>query len=108
MLVSVVAGVTTSFYESRLPAGSPVVRVMPNAPALVGAGVSALAKGRFVTDEQLAVVARLFECLGGVLTVPEAQIDSVSLGEEKPRCSDSNDQCYAQNRRGDILYDREF
>ncbi|HPY25571.1 MAG: pyrroline-5-carboxylate reductase [Actinomycetota bacterium] len=78
VLVSVVAGVTTSFYESRLPAGSPVVRVMPNAPALVGAGVSALAKGRFVTDEQLAVVARLFECVGGVLTVPEAQIDSVT------------------------------
>jgi pyrroline-5-carboxylate reductase len=78
VLVSVVAGVTTSFYESRLPPGSPVVRVMPNAPALVGAGVSALAKGRFVTDEQLAVVARLFECVGGVLTVPEAQIDSVT------------------------------
>lgn len=44
VLVSVVAGVTTAFYESRLPAGSPVVRVMPNAPALVGAGVSALAR----------------------------------------------------------------
>jgi len=78
VLVSVVAGVTTAFYESRLPAGSPVVRVMPNAPALVGAGVSALAKGRFVTDEQLAAVGRLFECVGGVLTVSEAQIDAVT------------------------------
>lgn len=78
VLVSVVAGVTTAYVESRLPAGSPVIRVMPNAPALVGAGVSALAKGRFVTDEQLASVARLFECVGGVLTVSETQLDAVT------------------------------
>ena len=43
VLVSVAAGLTTAFFESRLPAGSlPVIRVMPNTPALVGAGVSAL------------------------------------------------------------------
>ncbi len=78
VLISVVAGVTTTFYESRLPAGSPVIRVMPNAPALVGAGVSALAKGRFATGEQLSEAARLFESVGGVLTVPEAQIDAVT------------------------------
>ena len=44
VLVSVVAGITTGFFESRLPAGSPVIRAMPNAPALVGAGVTALAR----------------------------------------------------------------
>lgn len=78
VLLSVAAGVTTAFYESRLPAGSPVIRVMPNAPALVGAGVSALAKGRFATDEQLAQAAGLFECVGGVLTVAEGQLDAVT------------------------------
>lgn len=78
VLISVVAGVTTAFYESRLPAGSPVIRVMPNAPALVGAGVSALSKGRFATDAQLAQAAELFESVGGVLTVPEGQIDAVT------------------------------
>lgn len=78
VLVSVVAGVTTAFFESRLPAGSPVIRVMPNAPALVGAGVSALAKGRFATNEQLNEAAELFESVGGVLTVPESQIDAVT------------------------------
>lgn len=78
VLVSVVAGVTTGFYESRLPAGSPVIRVMPNAPALVGAGVSALARGRFATAEHLAAVSALFECVGGVLTVPESQLDAVT------------------------------
>lgn len=78
VFITVAAGVTTGYLESKLPAGTPVVRVMPNAPALVGAGVSALAKGRFVTPEQLKEVAALFDCVGGVLTVPEAQMDAVT------------------------------
>jgi pyrroline-5-carboxylate reductase len=78
VLISVIAGVNTAFYESRLPAGSPVIRVMPNAPALVGAGVSALSAGRFATDEQLADAAALFQSVGGALTVPESQLDAVT------------------------------
>jgi pyrroline-5-carboxylate reductase len=78
VLVSVIAGVTTGFYESHLPAGYPVIRVMPNAPALVGAGITALAKGRFATSEQLAEAAALFECVGAVLTVSEARLDAVT------------------------------
>ncbi|KDF00547.1 pyrroline-5-carboxylate reductase [Mycolicibacterium aromaticivorans JS19b1 = JCM 16368] len=78
VFVTVAAGVTIGFYESRLPAGSPVVRVMPNAPALVGAGVSAMAPGRFATSEQLADVAAVFRCVGDVLTVPEGQLDAVT------------------------------
>ncbi|MBB3605195.1 pyrroline-5-carboxylate reductase [Mycolicibacterium sp. BK556] len=78
VFVTVLAGVTIGFYEARLPAGSPVVRVMPNAPALVGAGVSALAAGRFATPEQLADVAGVFKCIGDVLTVPESQLDAVT------------------------------
>jgi pyrroline-5-carboxylate reductase len=78
VLVSVVAGVTTAYFESRLTAGSPVIRVMPNAPALVGAGVSALAAGRFATASQLEEAAELFQSVGSVLTVPENQIDAVT------------------------------
>ena len=78
VLISVIAGVTTGFYESRLPAGSPVIRVMPNTPALVGAGVSALAGGRFATAEQMSEAAELFESVGAVLTVPESQMDAVT------------------------------
>ena len=51
---------------------------MPNAAALVGAGVTALAKGRFVTVPQLEGVSALFDSVGGVLTVPEAQMDAVT------------------------------
>lgn len=78
VFVTVAAGVTTTYLESKLPAGTPVMRVMPNAPALVGAGVSALAKGRFATPEQLKEVAALFDSVGGVLTVPEEQLDAVT------------------------------
>jgi pyrroline-5-carboxylate reductase len=78
LYVSVAAGVSTSYYESRLPAGSPVIRVMPNAPMLVGAGISAIAKGRFASPEHLKEVAALFDSVGVVLTVPESQLDAVT------------------------------
>ena len=44
----------------------------------------------------------------GLLGVSEAQIESVSLGEEKPSCGDATEACWAANRRGDILYSGEF
>ncbi|WP_207544328.1 pyrroline-5-carboxylate reductase [Mycobacteroides chelonae] len=78
VLVSVAAGVSASFFESKLAAGAPVVRVMPNAPMLVGAGVSAVAKGRFATDEQLSAVAELLESVGSVIKVAESQMDTVT------------------------------
>lgn len=76
--VTVAAGVGTAYYESKLPAGSPVVRVMPNSPMVVGGGVSALSAGRFATPEHLKEVSAIFDAVGGVLTVPESQLDAVT------------------------------
>ena len=42
-----------------------------------------------------------------LLGAKEAQIESVSLGEEKPACSEHNEECWAKNRRGDILYNTD-
>jgi len=78
VFVTVAAGITVTYFESKLPAGTPVVRAMPNAAALVGAGVTALAKGRFVTPAQLEEVSGLFEAVGGVLTVAESHMDAVT------------------------------
>jgi pyrroline-5-carboxylate reductase len=78
VFVTVAAGVTTAYYESKLPAGAPVIRVMPNAPVVVGGGVSALAPGRFATTEQLKEASAIFDAVGGVLTVSEAQMDAVT------------------------------
>ncbi len=49
-------------------------------------------------------IKRMLTLMGG----REAQIESVSLGEEKPRCTESTESCYAQNRRGDMLYNGEY
>ena len=78
VFVTVAAGISITFFESKLPAGTPVIRAMPNAAALVAAGVTALAKGRFVTPQQLEEVSALFDAVGGVLTVPEAHMDAVT------------------------------
>jgi peptidoglycan-associated lipoprotein len=43
-----------------------------------------------------------------LLGAKEAQIESVSLGEEKPMCSDQSEGCWAKNRRGDMLYSGEY
>lgn len=78
VFVTVAAGVTTAYYENKLPAGAPVIRVMPNAPIVVGGGVSALSAGRFATAEQMKEVSAIFDAVGGVLTVPESQLDAVT------------------------------
>ncbi|MBV8967221.1 MAG: pyrroline-5-carboxylate reductase, partial [Mycobacteriaceae bacterium] len=78
VFITVVAGVSTAYYEAKLPAGVAVIRVMPNAPIVVGAGISAMAKGRFATQEQLKDVSAVFDAVGGVLTVPESQLDAVT------------------------------
>jgi peptidoglycan-associated lipoprotein len=43
-----------------------------------------------------------------LLGIAEGQMESVSLGEEKPVCTESAEECWAQNRRGDILYSGEY
>jgi pyrroline-5-carboxylate reductase len=78
VFVTVAAGVGTAYYENKLPAGAPVIRVMPNAPVVVGGGVSALAPGRFATPDHLKAVSAIFDAVGGVLTVPESQLDAVT------------------------------
>jgi len=44
----------------------------------------------------------------GLLGTREEQLEAVSLGEEKPVCSESTEECWAKNRRGDMLYSGEF
>ncbi|MFD4294368.1 pyrroline-5-carboxylate reductase [Rhodococcus sp. NPDC058505] len=78
LIVSLAAGIPTARYESRLPAGFPVVRVMPNTPMLVGEGVSAIAAGRYATAEHLDTVREILGAVGKVVTVSEPQLDAVT------------------------------
>src|SRR3954469_18640001 len=78
LVVSLAAGITTAFLESRLPDGVPVVRVMPNTPALVDEGMAAIAPGAHCDDEHLAIAEELLGSTGLVLGVPEKQMDAVT------------------------------
>lgn len=78
VLVSLAAGVSTARMEAKLPAGFPVVRVMPNTPMLVGQGMSAVAPGRYARKEQLGLVTEMLESVGQAVTVSEAQMDAVT------------------------------
>ncbi|MGL4305487.1 MAG: pyrroline-5-carboxylate reductase, partial [Mycobacteriaceae bacterium] len=78
VVVSLVAGLPASRYESKLAVGTPVIRVMPNTPMLVGKGVSVLAAGRFAKPEHLDTVQKIMGSVGMVATVKEEQMDVVT------------------------------
>ena len=78
LVVSLCAGLPTSLYERVLPAGTPVVRVMPNTPMLVGEAMSAISGGTNATDEHLAAVEKMLGSVGRVVRLPESQQDAVT------------------------------
>jgi pyrroline-5-carboxylate reductase len=78
IVVSLAAGVTIATFEQILGEGVAVLRSMPNTPALVGRAVTGLAAGSVVEPAAVATVRRLFETVGTVVEVPEAQIDALS------------------------------
>jgi pyrroline-5-carboxylate reductase len=78
LVVSLAAGITTSFIEARVPAGVAVVRVMPNTPALVDEGMSAISPGSHCSDAQLAEAESLLASVGRVVRIPERQQDAVT------------------------------
>ena len=78
LVVSVAAGVPTARIEAALPAGTPVVRVMPNTPALVDEGMSVLSPGAHAAAADLDEAEQLLATVGRVRRVPESQQDAVT------------------------------
>jgi pyrroline-5-carboxylate reductase len=78
LVVSVAAGVPTRRIEAALPEGVPVVRVMPNTPALVDEGMSVLSAGAHAEEEHLDEAEALLAAVGRVRRVPEDQQDAVT------------------------------
>ncbi len=78
LLVSLAAGITTDFLEEQLPQGTPVVRVMPNTPALVDEGMAAISGGRHCDEAHLAEAESLLRAVGRVVRVPEKHQDAVT------------------------------
>ncbi|MHB8067471.1 MAG: pyrroline-5-carboxylate reductase [Desulfobaccales bacterium] len=77
LLISIAAGVPLATLEAALP-GSRIIRAMPNAPALVAAGMTALAPGSRATREDLDLALELFQAVGQASVVEERLMDAVT------------------------------
>src|SRR5580765_1182853 len=77
-VLSVAAAVTTARIEAGIPAPVPVVRSMPNAPAIVHEGIAGICPGSHATDEHLALAEECLTHLGRVVRVPEPYMDAVT------------------------------
>jgi pyrroline-5-carboxylate reductase len=78
LVVSLCAGLPTSFFARFLPDGTPVVRVMTNTPALVDEAITAISAGAHASAGHLALAEEMFSPLGRTIRVPESQQDAVT------------------------------
>jgi pyrroline-5-carboxylate reductase len=78
LCISIAAGTSVEAIESRLPPGTRVVRTMPNTPALVGAGATAIAAGGHATPADLESAKRIFDAVGKTVVLDEEQLDAVT------------------------------
>jgi pyrroline-5-carboxylate reductase len=77
-VLSIVAGISSERLEATLPAGSVVVRAMPNTPSLVGAGVAGLSGGMAATSADLDWAEGILGAVGTVVRLPERHLDAVT------------------------------
>jgi pyrroline-5-carboxylate reductase len=78
LVLSFAASVTTRSIEDAAGCQLAVIRAMPNTPAMIAAGVTALCGGRFVATEQMAVAQRIFNTVGRTVVVDEKHMDAVT------------------------------
>ena len=78
LLISIAAGVPTAKLEAALPAGSRVIRVMPNTPALLGASASGFALGKHATKSDGELAQRLLSAVGLAFALKESLLDAVT------------------------------
>ncbi len=78
LVISIAAGIPIAAIESRLPAGTRVIRAMPNTPALVRCAATALARGDHATDDDIAQARFVFDAVGVTVVLDEGQLDAVT------------------------------
>ncbi len=77
-VLSIAAGVTIATMEAALPPSTPVIRAMPNTPALVGAGAAGLAGGSSAGEDDIAWAVGILDSVGEAVVVSEAMLDAVT------------------------------
>ncbi|MEO6910203.1 MAG: pyrroline-5-carboxylate reductase [Edaphobacter sp.] len=78
LVLSFAASVMTRSIEDGAGCDLGVIRAMPNTPAMLAAGITALCAGRFVTDEQMTIAQRIFQTVGRTVVVDEKHMDAVT------------------------------
>src|ERR1700733_11964754 len=78
LLISILAGVGTDRLESLLGTENPVVRAMPNTPAVVGEGMTVVCSGRYASRDHLQRAQTIFEAVGLCLPVDEVHFNAVT------------------------------
>lgn len=78
LIISFAASVKTRSIEDSAIVDLGVIRAMPNTPAMISAGVTALCAGRFCTPDQMAVAMRIFQTVGRAVVVDEKHMDAVT------------------------------
>jgi pyrroline-5-carboxylate reductase len=78
LILSIAAGVTLDRMESSSPAGTRIIRVMPNTPSLIGNGASGIAAGSHATHNDLDTARKMLEAVGSVVTTSEDQLNAVT------------------------------
>ncbi len=78
LIISIAAGIPTSFIEGYVKKGTRVIRVMPNTPALIGEGAAALAAGNAASENDLALARKIFDSVGLTVIVNEDLMDAVT------------------------------
>jgi pyrroline-5-carboxylate reductase len=78
LVISVAASVPTEMIERGLEKEIPVVRAMPNTPCVLGAGMTALCKGKFASNQHLDLATKFFDAVGRTVIVDEKHMDAVT------------------------------
>jgi pyrroline-5-carboxylate reductase len=78
LVLSIAAGIPVAAIQARLASGTRVVRAMPNTPALVDAGATAIAGGEHARESDLADAKRIFDAIGLTVILEESQLDAVT------------------------------
>jgi pyrroline-5-carboxylate reductase len=78
LLISIAASVPTKYIERRLKGKVPVIRAMPNTPSMVGAGITAMAKGKYASERHIQTARALFGSVGLTIVADEKNMDAIT------------------------------
>jgi pyrroline-5-carboxylate reductase len=78
LVISILAGVATDRLETMLGTENPIIRAMPNTPAVVGEGMTVVCRGRYASEADLARAQRIFEAVGRCMPIDEIHFNAIT------------------------------